>query len=189
MFNDDGFTYRVNGNKVEALRFLDTLMMIPVTKGDNVVELSYCSPGLLIGGIASIIGLLLLGLYLKFNTVITKNSWLQTISVFCTYTAGIVLFIAIIVLPVIYMFIISLIGAIMTRGEIVYAFLLFAILNLNKTLKGIAISIKLRGPELGASFLLLIFLVYIVLLFTFKVVFLSKILDKFLANLYVQFLT
>ncbi|MCF0116027.1 MAG: YfhO family protein, partial [Erysipelotrichaceae bacterium] len=106
LFNDDGFTYRVNGNKVEALRFLDTLMMIPVTKGDNVVELSYCSPGLLIGGIASIIGLLLLGLYLKFNTVITKNSWLQTISVFCTYTAGIVLFIAIIVLPVIYMFII-----------------------------------------------------------------------------------
>jgi uncharacterized protein YneF (UPF0154 family) len=59
-----------------------------------------------------------------------------------------------------YMFIISGIGAILIRGEIVYAFLLLAILDLNQTLKGIAISIKLRGPELGASFLLLIFIVY-----------------------------
>ena len=59
-----------------------------------------------------------------------------------------------------YMFLISLIGSIMTRGEIIYAFVLLAILDLNQTLKGIAISIKLRGPELGASFLLLIFIVY-----------------------------
>ena len=59
-----------------------------------------------------------------------------------------------------YMFIISLIGSIMSRGEIIYAFTLLAVLDLNQTLKGIAISIKLRGPELGASFLLLIFLVY-----------------------------
>ena len=59
-----------------------------------------------------------------------------------------------------YMFIISFIGSIMSRGEIIYAFTLLAVLDLNQTLKGIAISIKLRGPELGASFLLLIFLVY-----------------------------
>ena len=58
------------------------------------------------------------------------------------------------------MFIISLIGSIMRRGEIVYAFLLVAILNLNTTLKSIIASIKVKGPELGASFLLLIFLVY-----------------------------
>ena len=58
------------------------------------------------------------------------------------------------------MFIISLIGAIMKRGEIVYAFLLISIINLNTTLKGITASIKVKGPELGASFLLLIFLVY-----------------------------
>ena len=58
------------------------------------------------------------------------------------------------------MFIISLIGAIMKRGEIVYAFLLISIINLNTTLKGITASIKVKGPELGASFLLLIFIVY-----------------------------
>ena len=60
----------------------------------------------------------------------------------------------------IYMFIISLLGTIFIKSEIIYAFTLLAILDLNQTLKGIAISIKLRGPELGASFLLLIFLVY-----------------------------
>ena len=60
----------------------------------------------------------------------------------------------------IYMFLISLLGAILKRGEIVYCFTLLAILDLNQTLKGITTSIKLRGPELGASFLLLIFLVY-----------------------------
>ena len=59
-----------------------------------------------------------------------------------------------------FMFIISLVGSIMKRGEIVYSFLLLAILNLNTTLKSIVASIKVKGPELGASFLLLIFLVY-----------------------------
>ena len=59
-----------------------------------------------------------------------------------------------------YMFVISLIGSLMFEGEIIYAFLLLAILNLNTTLKSIIASIKVRGPELGASFLLLIFLVY-----------------------------
>ena len=59
-----------------------------------------------------------------------------------------------------FMFLISLIGALMKRGEIVYAFLLVSIVNLNTTLKGIISSIQVKGPELGASFLLLIFLVY-----------------------------
>ena len=59
-----------------------------------------------------------------------------------------------------FMFIICLIGSIMNEGEIIYAFLLLAILNLNTTLKSIVASIKVKGPELGASFLLLIFLVY-----------------------------
>ena len=60
----------------------------------------------------------------------------------------------------IYMFIISLIGAIMKRGEIVYAFILLAIIDLNKTLKGIALSIKEKGSDLIAAFLLLVAIVY-----------------------------
>ena len=59
-----------------------------------------------------------------------------------------------------YLFIISLIGAIMKRGEITYSFFLLVIVDLNQTLKGIVFSLKTKGPELGASFCLLIFIVY-----------------------------
>jgi hypothetical protein len=58
------------------------------------------------------------------------------------------------------MFIIALIGSIMKRGEIVYAFFLLAIVNLNPTLRGIASSIQVKKSELGSTFLLLIILVY-----------------------------
>ena len=60
----------------------------------------------------------------------------------------------------IYMFVISFIGAIMKRGEIVYAFILLAITDLNKTLKGIALSIKEKGSDLVPAFLLLALIVY-----------------------------
>ena len=60
----------------------------------------------------------------------------------------------------IYVFLLSFIGSVMKRGEIVYAFFLLAIVNLNPTLKGIALSIKVQRAELGASFLLMIALVY-----------------------------
>ncbi len=59
-----------------------------------------------------------------------------------------------------YMFIISLVGVIMKRGEIIYAFFLLAIVDLNQTLKGIAISIKAKGPDLLSSFVFLAFIVY-----------------------------
>ena len=60
----------------------------------------------------------------------------------------------------IYVFILSFIGSVMSRGEIVYAFFLLAIVNLTPTLKGIAISIRVQKAELGSTFLLLICLVY-----------------------------
>jgi hypothetical protein len=47
----------------------------------------------------------------------------------------------------------------MKRGEIVYAFFLLAILDLNQTLKGIAISIKAKGPDIISSFLFLVIIV------------------------------
>jgi hypothetical protein len=93
-----------------------------------------------------------------------KNTPMQIIGLIENIFNPIMIFDSIIgrdyITSLIYMFLISLIGTIMRRGEIIYAFTLLAILDLNNTLKGIAISIKLRGPELGASFLLLIFLVY-----------------------------
>ena len=58
------------------------------------------------------------------------------------------------------MFILSFIGSVMNRGELIYAFFLLAIISLNSTLKGIAVSIELQKSEIGATFLLMIVLVY-----------------------------
>ena len=58
------------------------------------------------------------------------------------------------------MFIISIIGSAMTRGEVVYAFFLLSIINLNTTLKGVGLSIYYKLGELGATLILLIFLVF-----------------------------
>ena len=60
----------------------------------------------------------------------------------------------------IFIFLISLIGVSLERGEIVYCFFLLAIVNLNPTLKGIALSIYVKGPELLATLILLVILVY-----------------------------
>ena len=60
----------------------------------------------------------------------------------------------------IFEFIISLIGAIMHRGEIIYPFLLLAILDLNLDLKNIIISVKEKYKELGLTFLLMVLIMY-----------------------------
>ena len=60
----------------------------------------------------------------------------------------------------IFMFVLGLVGAIMKRGEIIYAFFLLAIIDLNPTLKNMILSIRMRYNELAASGLLMIALVY-----------------------------
>ena len=60
----------------------------------------------------------------------------------------------------IFEFIISLVGAIMHRGEIIYPFLLLAILDLNLDLKNIIISVKEKYKELGLTFLLMVLIMY-----------------------------
>ena len=52
----------------------------------------------------------------------------------------------------IYEFIFSLIGAIMKRGEIIYAFLLLPVIDLNNILKNIIVSVKLQYNEVGLTF-------------------------------------
>ena len=61
----------------------------------------------------------------------------------------------------IYLFIVSLIGAILTRGEIAYPFLLLAIVNLNPTLKNIVLGIKLKYLELILTFLLAFIIMFV----------------------------
>ena len=61
----------------------------------------------------------------------------------------------------IFEFITSLIGAILKRGEIIYPFLLLAILDLNLDLHNIIISIKTKYKELGLTFVLMILIMYV----------------------------
>ena len=61
----------------------------------------------------------------------------------------------------IFEFIISLIGAILKRGEIIYPFMLLAILDLNMDLHNIIISIKTKYKELGLTFVLMILIMYV----------------------------
>jgi hypothetical protein len=64
-------------------------------------------------------------------------------------------------LTLIYEFIFSLIGAIMKRGEITYAFLLLPIIDLNNILKNIIVSIRLRYKEVALTFLLAFIIMYL----------------------------
>jgi hypothetical protein len=59
-----------------------------------------------------------------------------------------------------FMFILSLVGVILKRGEIIYGFCLLAIVDLNQTLKGIILAVQRRYSSLGATGLLMIALVY-----------------------------
>ena len=61
----------------------------------------------------------------------------------------------------IFEFIISLIGAIMKRGEIIYPFLLLAILDLNLGLKNIIISVQEKYKELALTFVLMVLIMYV----------------------------
>ena len=65
------------------------------------------------------------------------------------------------ILTLIYEFIFSLIGAIMKRGEITYAFLLLPIIDLNNILKNIIVSIRLRYKEVALTFLLAFIIMYL----------------------------
>ena len=65
------------------------------------------------------------------------------------------------ILTLIYEFIFSLIGAIMERGEITYAFLLLPIIDLNNILKNIIVSIRLRYKEVALTFLLAFIIMYL----------------------------
>ena len=64
------------------------------------------------------------------------------------------------ILTLIYEFIFSLIGALMERGEIVYAFLLLPIIDLNNILKNIIVSVKLQYNEVCLTFFFAAIIMY-----------------------------
>ena len=61
----------------------------------------------------------------------------------------------------IFEFLISLIGAIMERGEIIYPILLLPFVNLNSTLKNLISSIKINAKKISLTFLLAVIIMYV----------------------------
>ena len=61
----------------------------------------------------------------------------------------------------IYEFIFSIISTIIQRGEIIYAFLLLPIIDLNNILKNIIVSIKLQYNEVGLTFFFAVIIMYV----------------------------
>ena len=71
------------------------------------------------------------------------------------------------ILTLIFEFIFSLIGSILKKGEIIYAFLLLPIIDLNKLIKNIIVSIKLFYGEVSLTFFFMIIVIYIFSNFAF----------------------
>lgn len=57
---DEGYTARINGQKVPILRVFDCWMAVPLSQGENQIELRYRPPGLTAGLLLSAAGLVFL---------------------------------------------------------------------------------------------------------------------------------
>ena len=71
------------------------------------------------------------------------------------------------ILTLVFEFIISLIAAFLKRGEIIYAFLLLPIIDLNKLIKNIIVSVKLFYSEVSLTFFFMAIIIYIFSNFAF----------------------
>ncbi len=54
---DDGFKVTVNGKEIEATKVFGDFYSIPLTDGENVIEMKYTSPGIILGIVFTIIGI------------------------------------------------------------------------------------------------------------------------------------
>jgi len=57
---DKGWSARVNGKKVELMKFADTLIAIPLSAGENKVEMTYTAGGFTLGVCISLMALIIL---------------------------------------------------------------------------------------------------------------------------------
>jgi len=65
----DGWSIKVNNQEVEPLLHGDCMMVLPLTEGKNVIDMEYSIPGLTLGIVLSVIGVVLLILW----NIIAKN--------------------------------------------------------------------------------------------------------------------
>lgn len=65
----EGWNIKVNGQEIEPLLHGDCMMVLPLTAGKNVIDMEYSIPGLSLGIVMSVIGVILLVLW----NLISKN--------------------------------------------------------------------------------------------------------------------
>lgn len=70
---DDGFTAKVNGIETEIEKVDIGFMAVPIKEGKNVIEFEYETPGLKIGAVISLFGMVLFALYITTCQFIKKK--------------------------------------------------------------------------------------------------------------------
>lgn len=100
---DKGYTATVNNKKAEIYRVFDSMIAIKLEKGNNMLSVSYCPPGLRIGAILSAGGIVVLILTLIFfqKGLYSKIKFLETPAMIAFALLAIEVFAAIYIFPVI----------------------------------------------------------------------------------------
>ena len=103
---DEGYTARVNGQKVPVLRVFDCWMAVPLSQGENQIELRYRPPGLAAGGLLSAagLGLLLLSGQFLFRRGL-RLRLLERPAVFCLSLLTVITAAVVYLMPVIVYFV------------------------------------------------------------------------------------
>lgn len=80
----DGWEININDKKVEPLLLAECMMVIPLTAGNNVIDMDYTIPGLKLGIIITIIGIILL---IVWNITVKNKKLMNWLYKFITSTA------------------------------------------------------------------------------------------------------
>lgn len=96
---DEGYIAKVNGKTAKTFE-INGFLAIELEKGENTVELGFLPKGLWLGLLGLALGVIALILYLKFYDKIQNFEKLDGTSVILVSTLGIVVFIAIYLMPI-----------------------------------------------------------------------------------------
>ena len=69
---NDNYMVKLNGKKIDYQRALGGFISIDLSKGENEINITFIPKGFILGSIMSILGILLLGVYVKFVTKLEK---------------------------------------------------------------------------------------------------------------------
>lgn len=98
----DSYKLTINGRRGQtADPFCDALVMVALDEGDNQLELRYVPKGLHVGIVVSCVGLVLLGLLLRYKDILLSWQWISSIVLFMYYLVFWGFIILVYILPII----------------------------------------------------------------------------------------